>query len=480
MWWQIAVAYGASVTVSPGDDVGALTSSLQAGDVVTFTAGTFEVDDQILWTGEGEQGNEILITGDPKGGTVLRSSTNNWIANIDEASHVVVEYITFEGTDPETIDTDGLRIDDSSFITVRDCVVRNVDGTGLRIEGDSNNLVIERNEIGPVLGASGVVVGCNDGGCWLQDSVIQNNQVHDVNGTAFLFFPGTQNVQILDNVAYRAENDGMVLPDTQFGDQNIVTGNALWQIEDDGLDITGPALVQNNVIFEIGDEGIWVHDEGNLTDVQVSHNTVVRTNGWGALLQGWYEIDDLVFANNVIANATGRSLSYDDPRSDPDFYANYGKDEPDTTNFIANNVVTGLIGGFDPLVRPTWSIEGGGVADFRDIDNFDFYPSASARSRDAGSPLGEAFIPVVDFNRIDRDGTSPDAGAYEWAGSANPGWLFAEDFKDVTPGVAVGPNFQRGCCNNDDGSQAWMVAPLFLLALLRRRRAGSGSAEPPE
>ena len=102
----------------------------------------------------------------------------------------------------------------------------------------------------------------------------------------------------------------------------------------------------------------------------------------GAELNGWYNAPDMVFANNAISNSTGRSLQYfddlslQDPKKDP---------VPDTENFIANNVVTGLINGFDRLVRPTWVIEGGGVIDFVDIDNFDFYPAPGSQLLDAGN-----------------------------------------------------------------------------------------------
>ncbi|MEN0065639.1 MAG: right-handed parallel beta-helix repeat-containing protein [Myxococcota bacterium] len=473
MWWMAALAHGASVTVSPGDDVGVVTSSLLAGDTVTFTAGTFELEGTVTWEGLGESANPIRIVGAPDGGTVLRSSGGGYVARVVNSAYVDVSDIIFEGVDPEKTNHLGFQVADSTNVTVTNCVMRNVRNSGLRIEGDTNNIRIALNEVGPVQDGGGIVVGCPDGGCWMQDSLVENNLVHDVGNTGLLFYPGTQAVEIFDNVVFRAGADGLILPDTQFGEQNVARGNAIWQIEDDGIDVYGPALVQNNVIFETGDEGIFAHDEGDtLFDVQISHNTVARTNGYGAFLRDWFDREGLVFANNVLSNSTGRSLLYDDPRSEPDFYKKYGKDlPPDTTNFISNNVVTGLIEGFDVIVRPDFVIEGGGVADFMDIDNFDFYLSPGSRARDAGTPLGEAYIPIEDFNRVARDGASPDAGAYEWVGSANTGWIIAETFKDTAParppGTALG-----GCCNNnDDGSRAWMLTPLLFLAVLRRRRA---------
>jgi len=473
MWIWMAVAHGASVTVSPGDDIGAVTSSLQPGDVVTFTAGRFELKETVTWRAPGVEGDRIQFVGAPGGASVLVNLGGGAVANLVESSYVEIRDLVFEGTAPEKNNVSGLRLDTVSYVVVEDCAMRNVRGTGLRVVGDSNNVVLRGNEVGPTTEGSGIATGCPDGSCWLQDSLIEQNLVHDVGGAGLLFFRGTQGVQILDNVAFRVDGDGLVLPDTQFGDQNVAQGNALWQIEDDGIEIYGPALVQNNIVFETGDEGILTYDDGDtLMDVQISHNTVARTGGYAAQLNDWYDREQLVFANNVLSNATGRSLEYQDPRSDPDYYKNNGMEAPETTNFIANNVVTGLIAGFDPVVRPTFVIEGGGVVDFVDIDNFDFYPTGVSQARDAGTPQGEAFIPVLDFNRIERDGLAPDAGAYEYVGDGNPGWILQETFKDVTPARSRSTSLNDGCCRNDDdgAADAWLVTPLLLLALLRRRR----------
>ncbi len=474
VWIWMAIAHGASVTVGPGDDLSSLTSSLLAGDVVTFTAGRFEIEETLSWEALGESGRAVRFVGAPNGATtIVHTGDTGFAATLTGSTYVEITNLVFEGVDPKKQNVGGLRVQGSTNVTVENCVVRNVTGSGIRVDGDTNNIVLRLNEVAFTENGGGIVVGCDNGSCWMQDSLVEQNLIHDVGGTGLLFFRGTQNVQVLDNVVFRAGGDGLVLPDTLFGDQNLAQGNAIWQVEDDGIDITGPALVQNNVVFETGDEGIYSRDDNDsLVNVQISHNTIARTGGYGVWLRDWYDREQLVFANNVVSNSTGRSMLYEDPQSDPDYYKNNGVQPPETTNFITNNVVTGLVEGFDPVVRPTFVIEGGGVSDFVDIDNFDFYLSGVSQARDAGSPDGASYIPLVDFNRVDRDGIAPDAGAYEYVGgNENPGWVIAETFKDVTPASGVGTALNRGCCNRDDSAdQAWIVAPLFLLALVRRRR----------
>ncbi len=470
----LAAAHGASVTVRPGDDLGSLTSSLIAGDVVTFTPGTYELEGTLNLSGIGTQVQPIRFVAQGGGNVLLRNNGGGWVVNLTGSDWVEIRGLDMEGGGKDIKKTrpSGLRIANSTQVTVRDCSVENVWGALLRIEGETRGITIERNELAFSLNGEGMLVGTFDGGSWMQDSLITNNLVHDVAGAGMRFLGNTQANLIEHNVIFNTGGDGMILPDTGLGDQNEVTANALWQIGDDGLDISGSALVQSNVIFEVGDDGIVTNDnEGSLVNTQISHNTVVRSDDWAALLNGWYDAEGMVFANNALANPTGRGFRYDDPKSFRD-----KKDPPidDTTNFISNNVVTGLVEGFEPLVRPTWIIEGGGVSDFVDIDNFDFYPSPSSVLLGAGNPDGQSFIPLTDFNGAPRNGASPDAGAYEYDISGNPGWAISEDFKEVGD-VADrrSGSLSRGCCNrNNSGTlaQGFLLGPLLGLGVLARRR----------
>ncbi|HHO51164.1 MAG TPA: right-handed parallel beta-helix repeat-containing protein [Deltaproteobacteria bacterium] len=483
---SMATALGASVTVSPGDDLSAVTSSLNPGDVVTFSEGVYELEESIYWEGIGTEEEPILLRAADGVEAVLHSiSGGGYIATISNSDWIVMENLVFEGVVEETTagygyysGPSGLRIADSSNVTVRDCTIRDVWGTGVRLDGNTNNLTIEHNEIASSGDGSGIYAGCGDGSCWIQDSTITNNLIHDVAYDGINLQRGSQGVAISHNVIFRTGDDGLELPDTQGGPQNHALSNAIWQTEGVGIYVWGQALVQNNLVFEIGDHGIYTRDDyDSLHDVQISHNTVARTDGYAARLDDWYDKDGMVFANNALANPTGYGLRYDDPMSEEDGYGygyGYGYEVGDTENYIRNNVVTGLVEGFDMLIRPDFVIEGGGAGDFVDMDNFDFYPTSSSLLRDQGDPDGNAYIPPTDFNGAPRDGATPDVGAYAYSGSENPGWVVAEGFKDVDALSLLGQGgVSTGCCGSDksSGSQALLLGPLLALGLLARRRS---------
>ena len=463
----------ADVTVSPGDDIGSVTSSLGAGDTITFEAGTYELEGTVTWTGVGTEDEPIQFLGADGAEVVLRGLGGWYIANVEDSDWIVLRNLVIEGGDEaEYNGTAGIRVSNSSNIRIEDCTVRNVWSTAMRIDGDTTAITLQHNEIAGTGDGSGIYAGCGDGACWMSDSTIVNNLIHDIQGTGINLQRGTQGVTISDNVLFRIRDDGLVLPDTQFGPQNRAIGNAIWQTEDDGIYVWGSALVQNNIVFETGDDGLYSRDDGygSLFDVQISHNTISRTDGYAAELDDWYYAEDMVFANNALSNPTGYGLDYYDPRSDSDYY---GYDVDDTDNYIRNNVVTGLVQGFDLLVRPDFVIPGGGVGDFVDADNFDFYPTRSSVLLDSAESDGNAYIPALDFNGVPRNGASPDVGAYEYSGEINPGWTLAEGFKLTGAAAGVGPGINTGCCgaNESGGTQAILFAPVLALGLgLRRRR----------
>ena len=92
-----------------------------------------------------------------------------------------------------------------------------------------------------------------------------------------------QGLFLTNNVVFKTGYEGLSLLSTAFGPQNVVQGNAIWQTGEQGIYIEGSVLVQNNLIFETGDDGIETNDgygEESLFDVQISHNTIARTEGW--------------------------------------------------------------------------------------------------------------------------------------------------------------------------------------------------------
>jgi hypothetical protein len=480
--WLVARAHAASVTVSPGDDLNALTSSLQPGDVVTFNPGTYALYDTVYWTGVGTADAPIQLVSSGKGEVVLQKQGGGWVAQVNDSSYLKIHGLTFSGTDGTTSgyggdQPSGLYVNNSTYVTVEDCVLQKLGGDAIRIDGDSSHLTIEHNEVASSSDGSGIAIGCWDASCWMSDSTVSFNLIHDVDGNGIDLDAGTQGSKFEHNVIFRTGDTAIVVRSTNFGPQNIVNGNAMWDGQNDGIYAEGSALIQNNLIFQFAGSGIYSrndYDDG-LVDLQISHNTVANTEDWAVRLEDWYDRDNLVFANNAVANPIGRGLYWDDWSYDPygGYYGTTGT-YPDTTNYLSHNVVTGLVDGFDPIQRPDFILPGGGVTDFTDSENLDFYPTSTSMLRDMGDANGQAYIPQYDFNGTARDGESPDVGAYEYDGDGNPGWTVQEGFMSYQEHEGRNTvGLSSGCCggSKSDTAAIWVPAPFLVGSFLRRRRS---------
>lgn len=467
MWMALSSpALAADVSIGVGDDIAALTSSLRPGDRVLFAPGTYDLEGTITWIGLGTEEEPITIKPNGDGEVLFNNISGGYGIRVQDSAFISIEGITIVGSidDYGYANGSGIEIENSSDITLITSVFKDLGGDGIRIDGDCRNLLIEGNEVANLENGTGISIGCGDASCWLQDSTITGNLVHDVRYSGIYMQPGTQNVTVTDNNIFRVER-GVYLPPTELGPTNVFEGNAIWQTENDGIDVRGTAIVRNNIVFEIGGDGIYTNDDdyGNdLVDTVISHNTVARTDGYGANLDDAYNVQGFVFANNVIANPTGLGLDWND-----DF-----KYSGETTNYISTNVVTGLVDGFSLLDRPTFVVAGGGYSDFENAENFDFYPRQGSTIVDRGDAAGEAYIPEFDFNGLPRQGNAPDVGAYEWDGSGNPGWVIAEGFKETDAvGNSNRADLGGGCCGgNDSGEQAFLFLPIAGLAVGWRRR----------
>jgi len=459
----LPVAFALDITLNPGDDIITATSALGPGDVVTFNPGTYSIAGPVTWTGLGTEAAPITIKGD---GDVVIEATSGWAAAyVTEVAWMTIRGIHFRGADTSVDDHDALVISGADHLTVEDCEFGPALDDGVSIGGAVNALSFRNNHVHDLADGNGVVVGCWDASCWAQDSTFEGNWIHDVGGDyhyGVYFSPGSQGNTVRDNVIYQVTYGGVLVGSTEYGDPNVVEGNAIWNVASYGIGAYGPSLVRNNVVFNITGKGIisGQNDRGTTENVVISHNTVVDTTDYGIQVEGWAGLAGMVLANNVVANPTGLGL-------------NAASGAVDDTAYISHNVVSGLVSGLlqyagtaDPY------FPGGGQTDFEDPASWSFYPSGDSTLRDLGDPASAAWVPTVDFNGASRDGDSPDVGAYEYDGEGNPGWLIAEGFKDVDalsdrPDDTVG----GGCCGgkSTEGAEALLLFPLFALGFRRRR-----------
>jgi hypothetical protein len=473
MWFLLTpAAFAISATVGPGDDINAVLNSLGPGDVITFNDGLYELENTLRANeAMGEEGDPVRFVAANGAAPVLKMTGNGTVFELRDSSWVVVEGLTFEGRDEwEEEGGGGVSIHNTSNLVFQDNTIQNMRNDLLRITGDTTNLLIADNHLQFTSNGTALYVGCGDGSCWMSDSVITHNLIHDAgnpdsNRSGLVLDNGCQANEVSDNVVFNVTGVGLRVESTQLGESNTVRGNAIWATGSHGLEITGDALVQNNVVFETDGHGIRAanHENDDVQNVRISFNTIALTGSAGVRLDDWADKTGMVFSSNVVANINGRGFVYD------------SDDFETTENYITGNIVSGLVEGVDETLHPDWYVPGAGVADFEDVANWDFYPAPTSTLLDAGDSASEAWVPTVDFNGQSRNGEAPTVGAFQWSGRGNPGWIIAEGFKDPESGSRIGGGVDGGggggCCGGDgDGGQAMLLLPLVGLFLRRRRQ----------
>jgi MYXO-CTERM domain-containing protein len=460
-------ALAVDLTLTPGDDIGSLTASLSPGSVITFSDGLYPVQSTVYWTAPGSEGAPIVLKA-AEGATPiieLTGADQNRVVVIQDSAYLRVEGLTFRSSEAAaTGNHNALLLQNSTHIELINNDLGPVTREALYLYGNNSEITVQGNEIHETVNGTGIYVGCSDASCQTTNSIIQGNLIWGLEGdyaTGIVLSHGSQGIQVTDNVLHDISWGGIYLGSTEYGLENTAMGNAIWNVGDYGMEVEGASTVQNNVIFQSGGEGIDVEDPGRNTyqDIHISSNTIADTVDWGIEISAWAGRTGMVLTNNAISNPTGYGL-----------YADEAGGIDSTVNYIRGNVVTGLVQFFNE--DEGHFIAGGGYGDFEDAVAWDFYPSDGSLLINAGDLAAEAYIPASDFNGAPRDGEAPDAGAYEWDGVGNPGWVIQEDFKELGYERAAEAPQVGGCCSDEEEAKAglWLAPLLILGGGLRRRR----------
>jgi len=195
------------------------------------------------------------------------------------------------------------------------------------------------------------------------------------------------------------------------GAPNVIERNLVWNSGDNGIQVTGDAIVRNNIVLSAAAHGIGVHasqggSPGNLTIV---NNTVLKASG-DAL-----HINDVagavLIANNALYAASGNAV-----------FANGMTNLVTLTANVGTGSLSGVSGGFDA---------NGDIASDFSAANYSGAPPQDLVPR-AGRLVGSAdasTIAIDDFNVASR---SPllDVGAYKSNPVGNTGWPLQSGFKE--------------------------------------------------
>jgi hypothetical protein len=416
---QVSLAQARILEIYPGTNVfGPAAQSLLAGDTLIVHQGiyneTYRMSIQVrgrpdapitITRAEGE--SRPLITR-PSG-----ASLQNTI-NIEGSA----TWLALRGLEVAGNGGDGIKMTGAlSYITLEDLVVHDID-VGISFQDNMHSITVRHNHIyNTGIGGGtgeGMYVGCNNAACIVQNSLIEQNWIHDslpgtTQGDGIEVKVGSHSNIIRDNVIYNRAYPGIFVYGTGTNPANIVEGNVVWNSLE-GIYAVADAIVRNNIVFNSG-TGLSLYGHVQVSQMKnvIAVNNILYQNDDGIYMRWDSSASNMILANNAIYSPTKNGLNLSG--SVGTFVANYVEGKSDR----ALDGVLFIAGGSSTTA-------------FVDSANNDFWPRI-------GSPLiGSAsgtYIPFADFNANSR--TSPfDVGAYETDGLAsNPGWRIMAGFKEL-------------------------------------------------
>lgn len=417
------VLEAATFLATTSSEIQSMTDDLQAGDTLLIAPGTYDMDTWNIRNLAGEPGAWIHIR--PQSGTVvIRGVAANNVINVSNVHRVVIQdlEITYTGM---TNGVDGIKFRGGAsdhHVVLHGLHVHHVTGVGINSKANQASFLdISRCHIHDT-GATGegIYLGCHPGDCWVYDTVVRGNWVHDTRGDqgdGIEIKRGSYRTVVEDNVVYRtAGYPGITMYRSDRGaieDNNIVRRNVVWQAVE-GIFAVAETTIENNVVFDCT-YGINTRNYGGwgMSDLVLRHNTVYASGSIGLILDNWDVATGRMEArNNAIYQETPAGLAIDADDG-------IGGATVEGNRHHGVSEVAGSTAGPDPSVEfANASVVPGSV---------DLYPAPGSGLIDAAvSSAG----PDEDFNRGPRPhGATPaDVGAYETAGATNPGWQIAEGF----------------------------------------------------
>jgi len=257
-------------------------------------------------------------------------------------------------------------------------------------------------------------LGCNNDGCRVANSLIEGNYIHHTNrpsvaqGDGIELKEGSYGNTIRNNVIHDNYYPGILVYGTVGnGARNVIEGNVVWNVSDNTMQVAADAIVRNNVI--LGNVALQPHQSGSPSNIDFVHNTVI-SGGNGMDVRS--VSGPVLIANNAVyAQGTAiRLISGDLGLVTLSGNVGDGGLSGGSSGYVEGNpVVTDFVNGHyngTPPIGP--------------------FPAPGSALIGAGDP---AYASAVDFNGTPRSGT-PDAGAYAYDASGNPGWQITTGFKD--------------------------------------------------
>ncbi len=408
-------ASAATIEIGPADDFRSAMQNLHAGDTLILDAGTYTLTSYFELDLAGTSALPITILA--KTGTrplIHYSGTSQNIVNFNHVTFLIIDGIEFSGG------SRGLRFIGGSDITVRNCVVHDVDANAISANDSGQDYArfqFIHNEIYATgVTGEGFYLGCNGDVCRIHDSLVANNYIHDLmnpaadyQGDGIEIKKGSYANIVRDNVIRDVNYPGITMYDVNgHGAANVIERNIVWNSHDSGIQITADAIVRNNIVLSATNNAFFSNniDGGSANNLTIVNNTFLAPQGDGIRLNG--VTGSVRIANNAIYAPNGEAVHASGTTSGVTLVANAGQGSLNGvsgafvgTGNLANDFILASLSGAPPQnLKPKGLLLIG-----------------------TGNAADE---PSDDFDDLSRGGHA-DIGAYRAGGS--PVWTIAPAFK---------------------------------------------------
>lgn len=406
-----APARAATYEIGPGDDLWSRLSSLAPGDEVIVHAGTYTQTSRFeaTWAGTAEM-PIVIRSADGEARPILTRDAAQNLLNV-HGSHFTLRGLELTGG------SHGIRMSAVDHATLEDLLIHDTADVGVscNVSGmDCSFVTIRGCEIHSTSGTGeGLYLGCNAAACTFTDGLIERNFIHDLGGSqgdGIEIKAGSYGNVVRDNVIFDSIYPGITLYTFDPGAgraPNVIERNLVVGAEDNGIQVTGRAIVRNNIVIGSGASGIASQSNmGTPTEVVVVYNTVVGAGDSCFRASSWDTGTGFVVANNALYCESARALRFASAHS----------------AMVAGNVGLGAVEG----TATGFTTGAGLIADLgAETAMGRVYPPAGSTLLDAADG---AHTVADDFDLRPR-GAMPDVGAYERDASGAPLWLAVRDFK---------------------------------------------------
>ena len=314
-------AQGTTVDIYPGTDIfGPAAQGLHAGDTLVVHQGIYNETSRMSIQVQGTSDAPITITRAEGESRPLITRPSGALEQNTINIEGQTTWLTLRGLEITGNGGDGIKMVGAlSHITLEDLVIHDID-VGINFRTSMNNITVRRNHIyntGINRGTGeGMYVGCNYATCIVQDSLIEQNWIHDTlpgttQGDGIEVKVGSHSNIIRDNVIYNRPYPGIFVYGTGTDAVNTVEGNVIWNALE-GIYAVADAIVRNNIVFNSGTGlSLYSHDQvAQMKNITAVNNTLYKNDD--GIHMRWDSSAanaNMILANNAIYSPNKNALN---------------------------------------------------------------------------------------------------------------------------------------------------------------------------